>query len=267
LDLGLTGRTALVTGSWRGTGAAIAGTLAREGARVLVHGLLPGQAEPVTEALAGEGLDVHAVTGDITNDDGAATLVDAVESLGAPVDVLVNNYGVADGGSWDATPPAEWVDIYQKNVLSGVRLVHAFSGGMKERGWGRIVFVGTVGGLRPAARMPHYYASKAALPNLCVSLSKFLAGTGITVNLISPGLIGTAEVKAMFMRRAEQRGWGTDWAEVQRRAAQELFDNPSGRVAEVDEVASLVAFVASERAGYINGTQLRIDGGAADCAV
>lgn len=115
--------------------------------------------------------------------------------------------------------------------------------------------------------MPHYYASKAVLPNLCVSLAKSLAGTRITVNLISPGIIGTAEVKAMFMRRAQERGWGTDWAEVERHAVREMFDNPLGRVAEVAEVASLVAFVASERAGYINGAQLRIDGGAADCAV
>jgi NAD(P)-dependent dehydrogenase (short-subunit alcohol dehydrogenase family) len=190
-----------------------------------------------------------------------------VTGLGAEVDVLVNNYGVAEGGDWADTAPDEWVAIYQKNVLSGVRLVHAFAPGMRTRGWGRIVFVGTVGGLRPAARMPHYYASKAALPNVCVSLAKWLAESGVTVNLVSPGLIGTAEVKAAFMRRAEKRGWGTDWAEVQRLAAREMFDNPAGRVAEVEEVASLVAFVASERAGYINGAQLRIDGGAADCAV
>jgi len=267
MDLGLAGRTALVTGSWRGTGAGIAEVLAREGASVLVHGLEPGQAEPVAEALTADGLAVRPVTGDITTDAGAATLVDSVRALGAPVDVLVNNYGVAEGGDWTTTPPAEWVAIYQKNVLSGVRLVQAFSDDMRRRGFGRIIFVGTVGGLRPAARMPHYYASKAVLPNLCTSLAKSLAGTGITVNLISPGIIGTAEVRAMFMRRAQERGWGTDWAEVERHAVREMFDNPLGRVALVAEVASLVAFVASERAGYINGAQLRIDGGAADCAV
>jgi len=267
MDLGLSGRTALVTGSWRGTGAGIAEVLAREGARVLVHGLESGQAEPVVDALAARGLAAHAVTGDITNDAGAAALVESIRALGVAVDVLVNNYGVAEGGDWETTPPDEWVAIYQKNVLSGVRLVHAFADGMRARGWGRIVFLGTVGALRPAARMPHYYASKAVLPNVCTSLAKSLAGSGVTVNLVSPGLIGTAEVKAMFMRRAEKRGWGTDWATVQREAAKEMFDNPLGRVAEIEEVASLVAFVASDRAGYVNGANLRIDGGAADCAI
>jgi len=267
VDLGLKGRTALVTGSWRGTGAGIAAVLAAEGARVLVHGLEPGQARPVAADLTDRGFEAAAVTGDIRTDAGARMLVDEVEVLGAQVDVLVNNYGVAEGGDWSTTPTDEWVSIYQKNVLSGVRLVHAFVDGMRERGWGRIVFVGTVGSLRPAARMPHYYASKAVLPNICTSLAKSLSGTGITVNLVSPGIIGTAEVREALMRRAERRGWGSDWAVVQREGVKEMFDNPTGRVAEVEEVGHLVAFVASGRAGYINGANLRIDGGAADCAV
>jgi NAD(P)-dependent dehydrogenase (short-subunit alcohol dehydrogenase family) len=115
--------------------------------------------------------------------------------------------------------------------------------------------------------MPNYYASKAVLPNICVSLAKELVGTGITVNVVSPGLIATKEVEALFRKRANERGWGEDWSEIQRLGAKEFFDNPLGRLARIDEVASLVAFIASDRAGYINGTQLRIDGGASDCAI
>lgn len=267
MDLGLAGRTALVTGSWRGTGAGIARALAREGARVFVHGLEPGQPDDVVAEILARGHSASAVVGDITCDAGAEQLVDAVERHGAAVDVLVNNYGVAEAGDWQTTPTVEWVSIYQKNVLSGVRLVHAFADGMRARGWGRIVFVGTVGSIRPAARMPHYYASKAVLPNLCVSLAKSLAGSGVTVNLVSPGMIATAEVKQMMLRRAEKEGWGTDWEVVQREAVKQMFDNPTGRIAEVDEVADLVAFVASARAGCINGANLRIDGGSADCAI
>ena len=267
MDLGLAGKVALVTGSYRGTGSGIAEQLAREGAQVWVHGFEPGQPDAVVEKLAADGLHVGGVVGNLMTDDGAAGVAERVLAEAGGVDILVNNYGVAEGGSWGETPTDEWVDLYQKNVLSGVRLVQAFAPGMKERGFGRIIWLGTVGSTRPGNRMPHYYASKATLPNICVSLAKELAGSGVTVNLVSPGIIATAEVKETFLRRAERRGWGSDWETVQRRAAGEMLANPAGRFAETDEVADLVAFVASQRAGYINATNLRIDGGASDCAL
>lgn len=266
MDLGLRDRVALVTGSYRGTGTGIAATLAREGAHVFVHGFTPGQADPVVQQLRDEGLEVSAVHGDILTDEGAQELVEQVRAHCDGVDVLVNNYGVAEGGRWLDTPTEQWAAIYQKNVLSGVRMVQAFSPRMRERGWGRIVWLGTVGSIRPAARMPHYYASKAALPNVCVSLSKELAGSGVTVNLVSPGVIATEEVKQSLLARAREKGLGEDWPAAERLASRELFPNPCGRLAEIDEVASLVAFVVSEPAGYINGANLRIDGGAADVA-
>jgi len=267
VDLGLNGRVALVTGSYRGTGSAIASLLAREGASVGVHGFESGQAEPLVESLRAEGCEAAEIVGDITNDAGGEEVAEQMLEHFGRCDILVNNYGVAEGRRWMNTSTDEWVAIYQKNVLSGVRLVHAFVPGMRERGWGRVIWLGTVGSTRPGPRMPNYYASKAVLPNVCVSLAKELAATGITVNLVSPGIIATREIEALFRKRARERGWGDDWDEIQRRGAQELFDNPSGRIADVDEVASLVAFVASDRAGYINATQLRIDGGASDCAI
>ena len=266
MDLGLSGKRVLVTGSWRGTGAAIAESLAREGARVLVHGLEPGQNQEVCDRLNAQSLGVVGVTGDITHEAGSQQLIEDCQSHFDGLDVLVNNYGVAEGGDWTSTPSEEWVGIYQKNVLSGVRLVHGFAPGMREQGQGRIIFVGTVGSLRPNSRMPHYYASKAVLPNLCVSLARELRGTGITVNVVSPGVIGTREVKAMLLRQAKKRGWGEDEDAIARAAA-ELFDSPLGRIAEVEEVAAVVAFVASNQAGYINGSNIRVDGGASDCAL
>lgn len=260
MDLGLNGKVALVTGSYRGTGAGIAEELGREGATVFVHGFVPGQPEPVAEGLRASGLDAHVVVGDITNDEGAAAVGEAVLAEAGRVDVLVNNYGVAERGSWDGSSTDDWIDIYHKNVLSGVRLVQCVAPGMRERGWGRIVWLGTIGSTRPAARMPHYYASKAVLPTVCVSLAKELAGTGITVNVVSPGLIATAEVKAQIERQAERAGG-------ERSPFAAMLENPSGRMSEIEEVASLVAFVASERAGTINGANLRIDGGATDCAL
>ena len=116
------------------------------------------------------------------------------------VDVLVNNYGVAEGGGWFTAGPDDWIDAYEKNVLSGVRLVQRLVPGMRDRGFGRVIFVSTVGTARPATRTPHYYASKAAIPNLALGLAKELAGSGITVNVVSPGLIATREVRERFER-------------------------------------------------------------------
>jgi 3-oxoacyl-[acyl-carrier protein] reductase len=267
VDLGLAGKIALVSGSYRGTGSGIAEALAREGATVAVHGFETGQADPVVERLRADELDAHAVHGDIICDEGARELVAQVEAQFGHVDVLINNYGVAEGGRWMTTSTDEWVEIYQKNVLSGVRLVHAFAPGMRERGWGRIVWLGTIGSTRPGPRMPHYYASKAALPNVCVSLAKELAGTGITVNLVSPGLIATAEVKAHILRRAAEKGWGDDWDTIQRHAVEEMTGSANGRIAEIEEVANLVAYLAGQHAASITGTNFRIDGGSTDLAL
>lgn len=267
MDLGLRGRVALVTGSYRGTGSGIAELLAQEGASVGVHGFEAGQATPLVDRLGAAGHDVAEITGDINCDAGGEVVASQMLERFGRVDVLVNNYGVAEGRSWLTTTTDDWVSVYQKNVLSGVRMVQAFVPGMKERGWGRVIWLGTIGSTRPGPRMPNYYASKAALPNVCVSLANDLAATGVTVNLVSPGIIATAEVEAMLRKRGAERGWGDDWEVIQQRGAEELFRNPSGRLARIEEVASLVAFVASENAGYINGAQLRIDGGATATAI
>ena len=262
MDLGLDGRVALVSGSWRGTGAGIARVLAAEGATVLVHGMEPGQADDVATGITAAGGRAHVVVGDIRTDAGAEAVVAEVTGAGAgPVDVLVANYGTAEGPGWFDATPADWVASYETNVLSAVRLVNAFVPGMRERGWGRVVAVGTVGSVRPGTRPPQYYAAKGALVNLVVGLSRELSGSGVTVNVVSPGVIATAEVKARFLRLAAERGWGDDWDEVSRRVATEVSPNPTGRIPEPEDVGDLVAFVASDRAWHVNGANLRVDGG------
>ncbi len=260
MDLELSGRSALVTGSYRGTGAGAAAVLAGEGARVWVHGFEAEATERAAEAIRETGGDARPVVGDIRTDAGAAEVAATVGDL----DILVNNYGVAEGGSWESGTD-DWIDIYQKNVLSGVRLVQAFSPGMKARGWGRILLVSTVGYARPNSRMPHYYASKSALVNMTVSLAKELAHTGITVNCVSPGIVATDEIRERFTRRAEKHGEPSDWASVERSVARDFMPNPAGIVGTPEDVGNLVAFLCSDRARYVNGANLRIDGGAADC--
>ncbi len=265
MDLGLDGRVVLVTGSWRGTGAGIAGVLAAEGATVLVHGMEPGQADPVIERIRAGGGRVHGVSGDIRSDAGADQLVAGALEVAGRVDALINNYGVAEGAGWLDTPTDAWVDIYQKNTLSGVRLVQRLVGPMRERGWGRVIWISTIGHVRPRAQMPGYYASKAALPNMTVSLARELGGSGITVNCVSPGMIATPEVRASMERRAARDGVSGDWDEIQRHAAASFLNTSVGRIASVEEIGALVAFLCSDHAGYIHGADIRIDGGAADC--
>lgn len=259
MDLELSGRTAIVTGSHRGTGEGIARVLAREGARVWIHGFEAKPAEAVAEAIRADGLDAIAVAGEIRTDAGAREVAKAV----GEVDILVNNYGVAEPGSWES-PTADWIDLYEKNVLSGVRMVQAFTPGMRSRGWGRVLFVSTVGTVRPNALMPHYYASKMALLNATVSLAKELAHTGITVNCVSPGIVATEEIRERFERRAAKAGEPTDWPSLESRIAREFMPNPTGIVGNPEDIGHLVAFLSSDKARYVNGANLRIDGGAAD---
>lgn len=252
VNLELAGKTALVSGSYRGTGLIIAKRLAEEGVRVLVHGLQAGQAEAAIEEI-GTG---EPVTGDITTDDGAAALVDACPR---PVDVLINNYGTADAGSWDESDADAWLDSYQKNVLSAQRLIRRLLPEMRTLGWGRIINLGTTGSTRPNSRMPQYYAAKGALATMTISLAKETAGTGIGVNLVSPGLILTPEVQAAYLERGVKKGWGKTWEEIEPHVAKDI---PLGRIVRREEVADLIAFLASPLANGIHGQNIRVDGGA-----
>lgn len=253
MDLKLEGHTALVTGSSRGTGLSIAHRLLLEGARVLVHGLAPGQAQRAVAELGG-GIPV---TGDITKEAGSAELLAAC--AGEDVDILINNYGTADPGSWEDADSDDWLLAYQKNVLSAQRLIRALLPGMRTRSFGRIINLGTVGSTQPNARMPQYYAAKGALATMTISLAREVAGTAIRVNLVSPGLILTPEVESAWLERGRERGWGSTWAEIEPRVAADI---PIRRIARREEVADLVAFLSSPRADAIHGQNIRVDGGA-----
>jgi 3-oxoacyl-[acyl-carrier protein] reductase len=262
MDLNLQGKRALVSGSNRGTGRVVALRLAAEGVIVCVHGPTAGSAQDVVEEITDAGGTAQGVFGDLTTDEGVAECSRAVGERG--VDILVNNFGMATAGRWLESSADVWLDAYQKNVLSGVRLATTFVPAMRARGWGRVLFVGTSGATRPGARTPHYYAAKSALPAVALSLAKELASTGITVNTISPGLLRTPEVEAWLKSRAEKKGWGDDWPMIERRALAEMGDNPTGRLGLPDDVAAAVLFLVSDVASYINATHLRVDGGMHD---
>ena len=270
VDLGLTDKVALVTGSYRGTGAGIATALAGEGATVLVHGHEAGQADDVVEAITANGGKALVVVGDVRSEEGTATMVDDVRAqlvVGGRdrVDVVVNNFGNTDHASdWDAADTATWHGSYDVNVVSAFRVTQAFLPDMRAAGWGRVVFMSTVGATRPGDTIPEYYTAKGALPSMAVGLAKHLSGTGITVNCVSPGIIATAEVVASYTRRAERDGRATDWESVQELIQEGRMANPTGRVPTPDDIGRFVTLVVSEPAWHLNGAHLRIDGGASD---
>ncbi|MFN6547684.1 MULTISPECIES: SDR family NAD(P)-dependent oxidoreductase [Mycolicibacterium] len=242
MDLGLSGKRALVTGSSTGLGQAIAETLAAEGASVVVHGRDASRAKAVADGIRAGGGDAVSVTGDLTTDAGA----DAVAATAGDIDILVNNAGQYDGLGWSELTAERWAQIYQVNVVSGVRMIERLVPGMRRRGWGRVIQIGGGLAIQPVAMQPHYNATLAARHNLTVSLARELAGTGITSNTVAPGVILTEPVRDMAISAA---------------AATEWFPNDIGRFGRPDEIASAVAFLASTQAGYISGADLRVDGG------
>ena len=261
MDLRLAGKRALVTGSSSGIGESVAKALAREGAAVVVHGRSEASARRVVKEITDAGGKAFVATGDLASDESARQVADqALAALGA-VDILVNNASVFPFRGWTDATPRDWSDIYNVNVVSMVRMVRLLAPQMKRLGWGRIIQVASGVATSPNASMPDYAATKAATVNMTVSLARELTGTGITVNTITPGAIVTPGWKGLVLTVATAQGWSTDFIEVEQRMLAGPLANPAGRLGRVEDVANVVAFLASPLADYVNGANIRVDGG------
>jgi NAD(P)-dependent dehydrogenase (short-subunit alcohol dehydrogenase family) len=262
MDLGLQGKRAFVSGSTSGIGEAIAKSLAAEGAAVVINGRDEKEATRVARAIEGQKGRASLAVGDLRTEEGVAAVVETVLA-GGPVDILVNNAGAYAYRAFFETSAASFLEMYEGNVGVAVRMIQAFAPRMRERGWGRIIQIGSAVGAQPPAEQPDYSAAKAALTNLTVSLAKALSGSGVTVNTVSPGIVATTKVAAMFTQLGAYRGWGSAWADVEKGILREVLPNGVGRLGRVEDVAHLVTFLASPLSGYIHGANLRIDGGSA----
>lgn len=259
MDLELEGRRALVTASSAGIGAAIARRLVDEGCAVLVHGRDPGRAEQVAAALRRRGGTVDVALGDLTVPESAAVVAEQADTWGT--EVLVNNAGPFLEDEWDTAEPARWLRSVEDNVVSAVRLIRALTPAMRQRGWGRVINVGSRSATTPLPNMVTYSAAKAAVVSMTVSLAQHLAGSGVTANAVSPGVIVTDGMRRMFQARAREQGRSPDWADLEQEIVAGYAANPSGRLGTVNDIAAAIAFLSSPLAGYVNGIDLRVDGG------
>ena len=256
MDLKLRDKLGLVTGSTKGIGLAIAVALANEGVRVIVNGR---SAESVSAALGQIGERVpnaalQGFAGDLATSDAAAHLVARFPA----VDILVNNLGIFEPKPFEEIPDEDWRRFFDVNVLSGVRLSRAYLPGMKQRNWGRIVFISSESAIQIPAEMIHYGMTKTAQLAVSRGMAETCAGTGVTVNAVLPGPTRSAGVDEFVAKLSG----GRSFAEFE----EEFFQvvRPTSllkRFATTDEVASLVAYVCSPVASATKGAALRVEGG------
>ena len=256
MDLKLAGKTALISGSTKGIGFAIAAGLAREGVRVILNGRAEPAVTTAREQLAKEipQARVEGFAGDLADAGATAALVRSFPN----VDILVYSLGIFEPKPFEQIPDEDWRRFFEVNVLSGVRLSRAYLPGMKQRNWGRIVFISSESGIQIPVEMIHYGMTKTAQLAVSRGLAETCAGTGVTVNAVLPGPTRSAGVEEFV----SQLGGGKPFAEFEK----EFFKSirPTSllkRFATTDEVASLVTYVCSPLASATNGAALRVDGG------
>ncbi|HZX32057.1 MAG TPA: SDR family oxidoreductase [Rhodocyclaceae bacterium] len=258
MNLQLSGKRALVTGSTAGIGFAIALELAREGTMVTVNGRSP---ERVAAAMARIRQTVpNAEVGGVAADLSTAYGVEALLERCPAMDILVNNLGIFDPVPFEDIPDAEWQRFFEVNVMSGVRLSRHYLPRMKAAGWGRVVFISSESGINPPSEMVHYGMTKAAQLSVSRALAQTTTGTGVTVNAVLPGPTRSEGVADFFGKLAAAQGVSFEEAE-KRFFAEARPTSILKRFIEPAEVAALVTYVCSPRAAATNGAALRVEGG------
>jgi acetoacetyl-CoA reductase len=239
-------RIAFVTGGMGGIGTAVCRRLARNGVHV-VAGCLPGyeKKEQWLDMMRAEGFQIYAAEGNVDDYESCAEMFYKIKSIVGPVDVLVNNAGITRDGVFKRMSPSDWYAVINTNLNSVFNVTRQVVEGMIERGWGRIINISSVNALKGQFGQTNYSAAKAGMHGFSKALAQEVVKKGVTVNTVSPGYVETDMVKAMK-------------PEVLESIIEQI---PMGRLAHPDEIAGLVAYLASEEAGYITGANISINGG------
>jgi NAD(P)-dependent dehydrogenase (short-subunit alcohol dehydrogenase family) len=258
MDFGLKGKRAVVSGSTAGIGFAIAAALAAEGAQVVLNGRTEARVTAALQIIRErvKNADVRGVPGDLGTAQGVAGFLQQVPEA----DILVNNLGIFEPKSFLKIPDSDWLRFFEVNVLSGVRLSRQYLPGMLKKNWGRIIFISSESAQHIPAEMIHYGMTKTAQVAVARGLAESVAGTGVTVNSILVGPTASEGVGGFVESMAEQQG--VTKAEIEKQFFATL--RPSSllkRFETPEEVAAVVAFIASTQATAINGAAVRAEGG------
>ncbi len=261
MQIDLTGKTAIVTGSTLGIGLAAAKGLAATGAHIVVNGRSQVAVDKALAAVraAVPAARVSGFAADLGTPTGCAALIAAIPAC----DILVNNVGVYGPQDFFEIPDAEWTRFFEINVMSGVRLSRAYVPAMAAKGWGRVVFVSSESALNIPADMIHYGFTKTGVLSVARGLAKRMAGTGVTVNSVLPGPTLSEGLVEMMKETVEKMGVSVE------QAATDLVMaiRPSSiirRAATVEEVANMIVYACSTQASATTGAALRVDGGVVD---
>lgn len=258
MDYGLKDKTAIVTGSTAGIGFAAALGLAREGAHVVVNGRTPERVEAAVNQIREQVPNAKAtgVAADLGTAEGVAALIEKVPEA----DILVNNLGIFEPKQFDEISDEDWLRFFETNVLSGVRLSRHYLPRMKERNWGRIIFVSSESAVNIPTEMIHYGMTKTAQVAIARGLAETTTGTAVTVNTVLPGPTASEGVETFVGQLAQEKGLSPQEME------HEFFEHarPSSilkRFLEPEEVANMIVYACSRAAAGTNGAALRVEGG------
>ncbi|MGC1781126.1 MAG: SDR family oxidoreductase [Acidobacteriaceae bacterium] len=258
MDLGLAGKSALVSGSTAGIGFAIAKELAQEGAHVFVNGRTAGRVQQAVEKIRSTSPTgkVEGIAADLGTVAGCNVLFQQLPA----VDILINNLGIFEPKQFSEITDPDWMRFFEVNVLSGVRLSRQYLPGMLRKNWGRIIFISSESAVQIPVEMIHYGMTKTAQLAIARGLAESVAGTGVTVNSVLPGPTRSEGVGGFVEDMARHQKVPVGQIE------KEFFDKarPSSllkRFATVEEVAAMVTYVAGTRSSATNGAALRVDGG------